>query len=89
MSLSPKPPIADSAPHEASLTDYDRAHLATYARLLDAAAEGASWEEVSRIVLGIDPRDERSRAKEAYDTHLARAQWLTAQGYKELLVDRS
>jgi hypothetical protein len=89
VSPSPNPSIANSAPCEASVTDYDRAHLAIYARLLDAAAEGAPWEDVSRIVLGIDPRAERSRAKQAYDTHLARAHWLTAQGYKKLLVDRS
>ena len=88
MSPSPKPPIANAAPCEARLTDYDRAHLAIYARLLDATADGASWEEVAYIVLGIDPRAEHSRAKQAYDTHLARARWLTAQGYKEFLGDR-
>jgi len=89
VSIPPKPPIANSAPREAHLTDYDRAHLATYTRLLDAVADGASWEEVSRIVLGIDPNAEHARAKEAYDTHLARAQWFTAQGYKELLAKGS
>jgi len=89
VSPSPKPSIADSAPSDVCLTDYDRAHLAIYARLLDAAADGASWEEASRIVLGIDPRAHQARAKEAYDTHLARARWLCGEGYKHLLVGGS
>ena len=42
------PPLADAAPTESALTDYDRLHLVTYLRLLDAAAEGADWQEVDR-----------------------------------------
>jgi len=33
-------PIADKAPTDEKLTDYDRLHLVTYIRLLDADAEG-------------------------------------------------
>ena len=55
MPAPPAPPIADIAPTQAQLTDYDRAQLATYLRLLDAASEGAPWEEVARIVLDLDP----------------------------------
>ena len=46
MPAPPAPPIADIAPTQAQLTDYDRAQLATYLRLLDAASEGegeAPW----------------------------------------------
>ena len=78
-------PIADCAPSEAALTDYDRSHFTIYMRLLDAAKECAPWEEVSRIVLGVDPLVEPARAKRAYDTHFARAQWLIGAGYKEFL----
>jgi hypothetical protein len=67
------------------VTDYDRAHIVTYLRLLDAAAEGAAWEEVARIVLQIDPFAEPDRARRAFDTHLARARWLSEQGYRGLL----
>ena len=49
------PRIADLAPTEAHVTDYDRQHAALYLRLLDAAEEGAAWEDVARIVLAIDP----------------------------------
>jgi len=85
VSPSRSPAIADSAPSEAQLTEYDRAHTATYLRLLDAAKEGAHWEEATQIVLGIDPFREPARAKRVYDTHFARAQWLTKRGYKEFL----
>ncbi len=79
-------PIADSAPTDDHVVDYDRAQSIIYLRLLDAAKEGASWEEVSRIVLGIDPDREPERAKRAYDSHLARDKWMTTHGYKDLLA---
>jgi hypothetical protein len=44
-------PVADLAPSETSVTVYDRAYAATYLRLLDAAAEGAPWQEACQIVL--------------------------------------
>lgn len=79
------PRIADLAPTEAHVTDYDRQHAALYLRLLDAAEEGAAWEDVARIVLAIDPTREPERANGAYQSHLARARWLTEQGYRDLL----
>jgi hypothetical protein len=77
--------IADAAPNTAHVTDYDRAHVDVYLRLLDAAHEGAPWEEAARIVLGLDPRREPVRARQVYDSHLARARWLTAEGYPDFL----
>jgi hypothetical protein len=78
-------PVVDTAPSDPQLTDYDRTHLSTYLRLLDAAAEGAAWEEAAHIVLGIDPLAEPDRARSVYDTHLARALWLCQHGYREFL----
>lgn len=80
-------PVFDVAPTEEALTDYDRLHLVTYLRLLDAEAEQADWTEVSRIVLRIDPDCEPERARRAYDTHLARARWMSVAGYRHLLTD--
>ncbi len=77
--------ISDHAPTGSMLTDYDHQHLVTYMRLLDADAEGANWREVSRIVLKIDPKQEPERARSAYDSHLARAKWMTEHGYRHLL----
>lgn len=82
------PQVADAAPTEARLTDYDRAHLPIYMRLLDAADANAPWDEAARIVLGIDPTREPDRAKRAYDSHLARARWMIDHGYRHLLQRR-
>jgi Uncharacterized conserved protein (DUF2285) len=77
------PDVADVAPTTATLTAYDQEHLVTYLRLLDA--EGADWREVARIVLHIDPDREPDRARHAFDSHLARAKWMTEHGYRHLL----
>jgi hypothetical protein len=69
------------------VTEYDRTHLATYLPLLGAAAEGVAWAEVARLVLGIDSAKEPARAKSAYDSHLARARWMTKHGHRYLLRD--
>ena len=89
----PSPPLdpscSDSAPNGPNLTDYDRQHLVTYLRLLDAEAEGADWEEVAKIVLHIDPAQERDRARKCWESHLARARWMTEHGYRHLLREGS
>lgn len=79
------PDVADLAPVDPGLTAYDQHHLVTYLRLLDAAAEGPDWREVARIVLHIDPENYPERARKAFDSHLARARWMTNQGYRHLL----
>jgi hypothetical protein len=79
------PDVADVAPNEAVLTTYDEQHLVTYWRLLDAEAAGADWKEVTRIVLHIDPDREPVRARNAFDSHLARARWMADHGYRDLL----
>jgi hypothetical protein len=81
-----EPPIADTAPADDVLTTYDRQHLVTYLRLLDAEADRASWQEVVRIVLHIDPAREPVRARHAWETHLARAHWMIEHGYRHLLT---
>ena len=80
------PPVSDRAPSDAILTGYDEQHLVIYLRLLDAEAEGADWREVARIVLHIDPEREPDRAKRAWESHLARARWMTEAGYQHLLT---
>lgn len=87
MSLSLDPHYADAAPAEPKLTANEREHAVTYVRLLDAAREGADWREVARIVLPIDPDQHAERARGAYDSQLARARWLSREGYRQLLRD--
>ncbi|WP_439399117.1 DUF2285 domain-containing protein [Bradyrhizobium sp. PMVTL-01] len=79
------PNVADLAPSGPDLTDYDEEHAVMYCRILDANAEGADWREVASIVLKIDPEREYDRARRAFDSHLARARWVSKFGYKQLL----
>ncbi|MDE2184197.1 MAG: DUF2285 domain-containing protein [Alphaproteobacteria bacterium] len=78
-------PILDDVPWSDDLTDYDRAHFITYVRLLDASDDDASDDDMCRIVLGIDPVKEPSRAKRALESHLRRARWMTERGFRQLL----
>ncbi|MFC3721884.1 DNA -binding domain-containing protein [Neoaquamicrobium sediminum] len=83
-----KSPFKDSPPLTDRVNAYDEANLATYLRLLDAAAEGADWREVAKIVFALDVDANPERAKRMHDTHLARARWMTEKGYKHLLEPR-
>ena len=75
----------DSPPKSDALTDYDRAHLVLYLQVLDAEADGADWRDVVRVVFEIEPENDLKRAKLIYDSHLARARWMTETGYRLLL----
>ncbi|WP_342710015.1 DUF2285 domain-containing protein [Bradyrhizobium sp. B124] len=83
--MPPDPKVADFAPDAPQLTQYDEQHAITYMRLLDAEADKADWREVARIVLCIDPAREPARARRAFESHLARAKWVTRHGYRDLL----
>ncbi|MCG2842273.1 DUF2285 domain-containing protein [Sandaracinobacter sp. RS1-74] len=83
------PAFEDMAPDSADLTDYDRAHIKLYMRLLDAAADGADWREAVEVLFGIDPIREPTRARKVHESHLARARWMTHTGYRHLLRDAS
>jgi hypothetical protein len=79
------PEIADEVPWSEHVTAYDERHFIVYVRLLDARADGATDSEMSRVVLGIDPVKEPERARQALDSHLRRARWMTEHGYRDLL----
>jgi hypothetical protein len=79
------PPCADLAPSSKRLTAYDKGHLITYLRLLDADAAGLDWAETSHVILRIDPNRDPNRARRAYDSHLKRFRWMTEFGYRYLL----
>jgi hypothetical protein len=85
MQLSLDPDVADLAPTDPALTRYGEEHLVTYLRMLDANEQGAGWREVSRIDLHLDPAREPDRARRAFDTHLACANWMSGVGYRRLL----
>jgi hypothetical protein len=74
----------DEPPQSAVLTSYDRAHMKLYLRLLDAETDGADWREAVEVLFGIDPAKEPGRASRVHRSHLARARWMTEQGYRQL-----
>jgi Uncharacterized conserved protein (DUF2285) len=75
----------DEPPESAVLTEYDKAHTTLYMRLLDADADGADWREVVSVLFNLTPADDPKGARHVHDTHLARARWMTEQGYRQLV----
>jgi hypothetical protein len=56
--------VAEDVPSSDSITPYDEADLTVYLRLLDAAAAGATVDDMARIILGIDPSRSRNERRE-------------------------
>ncbi len=79
------PDVEDLAPNGPDITLYDEAHFVTYLRLLDAERDGAHWNEVARIVLHRDSADDGPRTQRCWESHLARAHWMTKRGYRRML----
>ncbi|MFG3598325.1 DNA -binding domain-containing protein [Bradyrhizobium sp. RDI18] len=79
------PDIADTAPSCSVLTSYDKEHLVTHLRLLDAHAEDADWREVARAVQHLDLEHDCDRGRKVFESHLSRTRWMTEQGYLHLL----
>jgi hypothetical protein len=80
------PTTKDEVPWSDRVTPYDEANFEVYLRLLDAAADGATEDDMAMTVLGIDPTTEARRARIAVRSHLRRAQWMTETGYRQLLA---
>jgi len=80
------PSPADEVPWSETLTDYDDAHFPIYMKLLIAAADEASVEEMAKDIFGIDPAQEPERAEKTVNSHVARANWIVKSGYKELFA---
>ena len=68
-----------------TLTAYDRAHLVTHLKLLDAEAMNVDWKATARSVLSLDPEADGGAAQRVYAAHLARAHWMTHVGFRHLL----
>lgn len=79
------PDVVDEAPSGSVVTVYDEQHYVTYLRLLDASRDGADWREVARVVLHRDPVVHEERSRRCWESHLARAQWLSGSGYRRIL----
>lgn len=88
MRPSPDPDavVSDTAPTGEALTPYDRLHLITYLRLLDANAAGADWREAAHTILNRNPETDPA-AQECHHSHLERARWLSRSGYRLMVND--
>ena len=83
----PIEPFEDVPPGGDVLTAYDLAHLDAYLHLLDAdKAPGTPWRHTVVTLFGIDATHEPDRARRVYESHLARARWMTEVGYRHLAV---
>ena len=78
-------PVADEPPASDQLTDYDALHVIHYVILLDAERDQVAWQDVAREALLIDPAKDPVRARQTYETHLARAKWMANSGWKQML----
>jgi hypothetical protein len=79
------PDVADEAPSGPAITPYDERHFVTYMRLLDASRDKADWAEAARVILHRDPATEEARTRRCWESHFARAQWLSKGGYRKML----
>ncbi len=78
-------PFEDAPPPGEAITPYDLAHLDTYLRLLDASRDAtACWKEAVAVLFGLDVAQDPERARHMHNTHLARAQWFSEHGYRQL-----
>lgn len=84
-----QPAFQDEPPTGSTVTAYDEGHLVTYLRILDAAADRADWREVVQVLFGLDPKREPERSRKVYESHLARARWMTQCGYRHLVAKGS
>jgi hypothetical protein len=77
------------APDDAVVTKYDREHLLTYARMLDAADTGICWREAAAAILGCDVVHDAASAEACWTSHLARARWITREGLAQVVARTS
>ena len=77
--------LKDRPPAHGAIADYDRIHSATYLRLLDAHDAGATWRDAVGAIFKLDPDSDPARLEQMHRSHLERAEWLRASGYRLLL----
>ncbi|AQR61855.1 hypothetical protein BZG35_09475 [Brevundimonas sp. LM2] len=83
----PDGPHALDVPTGTELTDFDRDHVKTYLRLLDAESAGADPSSVIGTVLRFPAETSEDQAVAAHSRYLQRAQWMSAEGYLPLISD--
>jgi hypothetical protein len=80
--------LRPEAPTVPVLTDYDRAHIRLYLRLIDAERAGAAPAEVIPVLFGAGNDPASPEALQQHRSHLDRARWLVAGGSLQLIAGR-
>ena len=76
--------LREPAPSGDVVTDYDRAHLQLYIRLLDARSAGASSDDMCRFILEVDPTSDPVGTHKLLKSHLERADWMSSVGFRQI-----
>lgn len=79
--------VEPEAPQDAAITAYDQRHFLTYARLLSADTAGQDWRDGAATILGCDVEKDPDGALRCWNSHMARARWVSTTGYEGLLRD--
>jgi hypothetical protein len=71
------------------ITEYDRTHFLTYARILDAVRSDQTWQEGASEILDIDAESDELGAYRIWCAHVARAEWIVGDGLASLVQNRT
>ncbi|MFN3249386.1 hypothetical protein [Roseibium album] len=84
--VAAKMEVKESVPWSDYISEYDREHFSLYMKLLNAASDGADDAELARSIFGVDQVASPASPANIVESHLARANWLLVEGYKELFA---
>ncbi len=79
--------ISMNVPADDFATEYDRRHMLTYARLLDAERDGQTWREAAAEILLVDVASDPAAAERCWRSHLARAHWVVGAGLASIISE--
>jgi hypothetical protein len=71
------------------ITQYDRAHFLTYARILDAVRSDQIWQDAASEILDIDVAGDELGAYCVWIAHVDRAEWIVSDGLALILQNSS
>lgn len=75
----------DQAPTGETVTDYDRRCFKLYIMLMDADDAGVPWDDSYPHLFEENVGADRQRAERRHRSHLDRARWVAATGYRQLI----
>ncbi|MEO1168735.1 MAG: DUF2285 domain-containing protein [Pseudomonadota bacterium] len=80
------PTVRDLAPNCPYVTEYDRQHFFTYARLATAHNEEWEWRQGATEILRLDIEKDEDAVERCYLSHVERALWIADEGFEQLLI---